>query len=179
MVRAMTVDVMMRKPVRRLQAGALAAVVLLLGLNGAPVHADDASAVRAVLATTWDRPDNPLNVDPVAIVGAHALASWRQGSRGGRALLRRNGDGAWKVVLCSGEPLRHASTLVATGIPAREAQALAAQLNRAESKLAAEDVQLFSTFEGVVHVEDDAHHGHSAPHGDTAHGNEHDSNHAR
>lgn len=128
----------------------------------APAAADDESDIRALLAQTWDKPDNRLSVDPVVIVDGNALASWTQGNRGGRALLRRNDGGEWKVVLCSGEPLRHASTLAATGISESVSQALATRLNEAESKLAPDQVRLFSTFEGVVHVAEDGHHGHPA-----------------
>ncbi|MDH4981129.1 copper uptake system-associated protein [Hyphomicrobium sp. D-2] len=142
----------------------IAAVAFLFGgMSIASAAADDASDIRTLLAQTWDKPDNRLVVDPVVIVDGSALASWTQGDRGGRALLRRNDGGKWKVVLCSGEPLRHASTLIATGIADADAKALADRLNEAESKLPAERARLFSTFEGVVHVAEDDHHGHSAP----------------
>jgi len=91
-------------------------------------------------------------VDPVVVLGGFALASWTQGNRGGRALLRKEA-GKWKVLLCSGGPLRHAVILAATGIPLGVAGQLAHLLNQSESKLPADHVALFSTFEGVVHMD--------------------------
>ncbi|MBI1650938.1 copper uptake system-associated protein [Hyphomicrobium sulfonivorans] len=156
----------------------IAAVAFLVGgMSIAPAVADDANDIRALLAQTWDKPDNRLAVDPVVIVEGNALASWTQGDRGGRALLRRDDGGQWKVVLCSGEPLRHASTLIATGIAEADAHALADRLNEAESKLPAEQARLFSTFEGVVHVAEDDHHGHSTPGGNDAPADNHSGKH--
>ena len=70
----------------------------------------DAASIRALMASTWDKPDAKLIVDPVVINAGYAVASWTQGNRGGRALLRKNGN-HWAVVLCSGDPLRDASVL--------------------------------------------------------------------
>jgi hypothetical protein len=139
------------------KALALLSWTALIGaIHVAPVRA---AAIRAIMLETWDKPDARLMVDPVVVLEGFALASWTQGKRGGRALLRKEA-GKWKVVLCSGEPLRHAVTLAATGLPAGAAGQLAHLLNQAESKLPADHVALFSTFEGVVHMDGQHGHGH-------------------
>lgn len=116
----------------------------------------DAALIRAVLASTWDKPDAKLIVDPVVVVGDHAVAGWTQGDRGGRALLRKS-DGAWKVVLCSGDPLKQASVLAEAGVPSDAAQELARQTEAAEHNLPAAHVRLLSTFEGVMQMHDQGH----------------------
>jgi hypothetical protein len=116
----------------------------------------DAASIRAQMASTWDKPDAKLIVDPVVINADYALAAWTQGNRGGRALLRKM-EGKWVVVLCSGDPLRHASALIEAGVPAVVAEHLASDLSAAERRLPAARVALFATFEGVMRM-DEAHH---------------------
>lgn len=111
----------------------------------------DVSAIRSILKAAFDKPDAPLSVAPVTLGATHAVAGWRQGARGGRALLREHG-GTWSVVLCSGDPLRHEAGLVEAGVPADEARMLAAGLASAEAKLDDETRRLLSTFEGTVNM---------------------------
>lgn len=117
---------------------------------------NDTALIRAVLAATWDKPDAKLVVDPVVVVGAHAVAGWTQGDRGGRALLRKS-DGAWKVVLCSGDPLKQASVLAEAGVPQDAAEEIARKNEAAERNLPPEHVRLLSTFEGVMQMHDQGH----------------------
>lgn len=148
----------------RRQAGLLPynALVLLvwMALLGA-IHAasaqeppDDSAAIRTLLRAQWDKPDVKLNIDLVIVDGDYALTGWTQAGRGGRALLRKS-SGTWAVLLCSGDPLKHASALIEAGVPAEAAKRLARGLAAAESQLPTDEVALFSTFEGVMQV--DAH----------------------
>ncbi len=111
--------------------------------------AADAAAIRSILAAAFDKPELPLSVEPVTLGATYAVAGWRQGARGGRALLRRH-DGHWRVELCSGDPLRHEAGLVDAGVPADEARSLATGIASAEARLEEESRRLLSTFEGTV-----------------------------
>jgi hypothetical protein len=121
----------------------------------------DVAAIRSLMSATWDKPDAKLVVEPVVVRADYAVASWVQGNRGGRALLRKN-EGVWIVVLCSGDPLKDASALAAAGVPADVAAHLARELAAAERQLPAAHTALFSTFDGVVEM--DQHHGHVGHH---------------
>lgn len=126
---------------------------------------DDARQIRALIGATWDKPDSPVETDPVVVSGDHAVASWAQGAHGGRALLRRGARG-WRVVLCSGDPLREAGRLVEAGVPGADAARIAADLKAAEAQVPETRRAMFSLFEGVVTgdgTEPDAPAGH-APH---------------
>lgn len=126
----------------------------------APARAhDDATAIRALIGDTWGTPDSKVETEPVVVSGSHAVASWTQGKRGGRALLRRN-DGAWRVVLCSGDPLKDAAWLAEAGVPAADADILAQRLAHAEASVPAPRRAKFSLFEGVVEGSHDAHGAH-------------------
>ncbi len=136
----------------------LAALVLVLALAaaaGAGLAASDADAVRTVLTAAFDKPDQPLSVDPVAIAGDYAVADWSQGAAGGRALLRRGGSG-WIIVLCAGEGIRSADGLAQAGIPRPLAGQLAAALAQAERDVPAARLALFARFEGLVRMDEGA-----------------------
>lgn len=128
-----------------------------------PLFADDPSAdvnaIRSLLKAAFDKPDAPLEVQSIAVASTHAVAGWRQGPRGGRALLRKQVSG-WTVVLCSGEPLTRASGLVEAGVPAGEAHDLASGVRAQDSKLDDDSRRLLSSFEGTVSMTDGPH----APH---------------
>lgn len=134
-----------------------------MALSGA-IHAvrasDDASAIRAIMLAEWDKPDAKLSVAPIVVDGDYAVTGWVQGNRGGRALLHKS-SGKWTVMLCSGDPLKHVSVLVEAGIPADAAERLARNLAAEESRLPPDQVALFSTFEGLMKVnENESHAGH-------------------
>jgi hypothetical protein len=125
---------------------------------GAADAADsDTAAIIALMHETWDKPDSKLDVGPVVVETDHAVADWTQGERGGRALLRRV-DGRWKVVLCSGDPLRDAANMAATGVPLEVATRLAERLATAEINLPALRRDLLSRFQGNVTMEEHKHH---------------------
>jgi len=133
-----------------------------LAAGSAPcfAHSENAdAAIRRVINETWDKPDAKVIIDPVVRMGDHAVAGWIQGERGGRALVRRRGAD-WEVVLCSGDPLKHASTMMAAGVPTEVAAALEKDLAEAEAKLPGERAAMLSRFEGVVEVGSGGHHGH-------------------
>ena len=116
-----------------------------------------------VIGSTWDTPEAKVVIDPVVVDGEHAIASWTQGEHGGRALLRRR-DAAWAVILCSGDPLKEAPALIEAGVPESSAKRLAAKLAAVEQLADPRRVRLFSTFEGVMKMEDNGSEHHQAPH---------------
>jgi hypothetical protein len=118
---------------------------------------DDSGAIRALIGATWDRSDSKVDTDPVVVSGQHAVASWTQGDRGGRALLKRDGK-LWKVVLCSGDPLTHASSLIDAGVPKSDADIIAQHLAVEEARAPADRRAKFSLFEGTVMGDAPAHH---------------------
>lgn len=109
----------------------------------------DDQAIAAIMKAQFETPENPLTVEPVAIQGDHAVASWAQDGKGGRALLERR-HGVWTIVLCGGEDLRLPSFLTENGVT--DADALSAMFNTAEDALGEEKVKLYSSFEGVVMI---------------------------
>lgn len=109
----------------------------------------DHDAILAVMKAQFDTPENPLTINPVVIHGQDALASWEQGGKGGRALLRKSHDG-WAIVLCGGQDLRMPAFLDQHGTS--DSAKLSALFNAAEDALGSEKVALYSAFEGVVMV---------------------------
>jgi len=130
---------------------------LVVAVHAPPCRADDRADIRGVMMGIFDKPGSSLVVEPVVVVDNSAVASWTQRDRGGRALLRREG-GKWRIVLCSGDPLKSASMLEQAGVPPAAAERLESLLKQAESALPPERAALFPTFEGVVNV--DGNHGH-------------------
>jgi len=134
----------------------MALILPVLGAIHSPLPAlahDDAHEIRSLIGSTWDKPDSKVVTDPIAISGDHAVASWTQGERGGRALLRREAK-RWTVVLCSGDPLKAASTLEEAGVPHIDAQRIADDLAEAEARVPAARRAQFSLFEGLATIND-------------------------
>lgn len=123
-------------------------------LFSSPAAAGAEDDIRALIGSTWDKPDAKVETDPVVVEGGHAIADWTQGDRGGRALLREE-HGSWRVMLCSGDPLRHASGLVEAGVPEAIALKLAQKLAAAEASTDPKRLALFATFEGVMRMDDE------------------------
>jgi hypothetical protein len=137
----------------------------------AAVAGPEEDAIQHLLRSTFDKPDARLVVEPIVVVGDHAIAGWSQGDLGGRALLRRKGHD-WQLVLCSGDQLKSADNLVQMGLPKDVASPLAAGLSDAEKKLPPERLALFAKFDGIVmmdqhgnHPPTPGHHPHGAGHG--------------
>ena len=112
----------------------------------------DAHHITTVMKQQFDRPDAPLTVDPVTVVGSYAVASWTQAGKGGRALLQRDKD-RWVISICGGDGLTRADVLQTTGMGADAAQKLAKAVTAAEAKLGADKRKLFASFEGMVKVD--------------------------
>ena len=117
----------------------------------------DEASIRHVLMATFDKPEARLVVDPVVVVGVHAVAGWAQGERGGRALLLQHGS-EWHITLCAGDGLKQAKLLREAGISRADADALAKDLATAEAKLPAAQRAKFSTFDGVVRMDANGQH---------------------
>ena len=128
------------------------------------VAGDDAHHITNVMKQQFDRPDAPLTVDPVSVVGSYAVASWTQAGKGGRALLQRDKD-RWVISVCGGDGLTRADVLQTTGMGADAAQKLAKAVTAAEAKLGADKRKLFASFEGMVKVDAAADHSRHVQHG--------------
>jgi len=119
-------------------------------------HGNDQDEVRHAMMSVFDKPSEPLKVNPVVSAGDHAVAGWTQGGKGGRAVLQKT-HGKWSIVVCGGDGLKDPAALVQTGMPPATAATLAKAMASAESKLNPELVRQFGMFDGIVKV--DAGHG--------------------
>lgn len=143
--------------------GALAASSAPLWAHEA--HAgSDAQQISHVLKRQFDRPDAPLSVAPVVVVGDAAVAGWSQQGKGGRALLRKE-KGGWSIHVCAGKGLTQTDVLEMSGLPKAQAADMARQVAKAEGALTAQQRALFDSFEGVLKVGGEG----AAPHGHGQH----------
>jgi hypothetical protein len=127
----------------------------MLGNSGAFAGpAEDTAVIANILHGMFDKPGSALQVEPVMVAGAYAVADWAQGEVGGRALLRRQSDG-WTLVLCAGDGIKTPEGLTRVGVPASDAAELAEDMRRAEASLSPERVGKFSRFEGLVMMSGD------------------------
>ena len=129
----------------------IALPMMLIALTTAAHSADvpDAQQIRALLSSTFDKPDARVVAEPVVVTGTHAIASWTQGDMGGRALLRKD-KGKWILVACAGDGLKEAGTLETAGIPRDAAGKLIRQLAAAEAMVPEERRKRFSLFGPMV-----------------------------
>jgi hypothetical protein len=109
------------------------------------------------LKQDFDKPENPLQVDRVSVMDEWAVASWVQGTRGGRALLRSH-HGQWEIVLCGGDPLTDAGSLVEMGVPREWSEALARKVRENEQSLSPARRALFGSFNTIVHMDSHGEH---------------------
>ena len=133
---------------------------------------DDAQTITHVMKRQFDRPEAPLTVHPVTILGDAAVAGWAQDGKGGRALLRKEKAG-WSIHVCAGKGLTQSDVLAMTGLSKNVATELAQRVVKAEANLTAQQRALFDSFEGMLNVGGPgapAHgaHGSHAPHGHPA-----------
>lgn len=145
----------MQRTKHMLRALCLGAVVAATLSSNSYSAGDDDADIRQVIATTWDRPDARVEINPVVVAGDHAIAGWTQGERGGRALLRKSARG-WSVILCSGDPIRKAANIALVGVPARDAETLEAALAAAERTMSADRLAKFASFEGSMRMHEGA-----------------------
>lgn len=129
----------------------------------------DTQQITHVMKRQFDRPDAPLSVAPVVIVGDAAVAGWSQQGKGGRALLRKEKAG-WAIHICAGKGLTQADVLEMSGLPKAQAAEMTRAVAKAEAGLAPAQRALFDSFDGVLKVggEGAAAHGHG-PHAAPAH----------
>ena len=123
-------------------------------------HAEpDPQAIAHAMKKVFDQPGAPLQVAPVAVEGDYAVAGWLQDKRGGRALLQKR-HGQWAIVVCGGDGLKQAPTLKQTGMSSDTAQRLAQKVAQAESRLPAQTLNRFASFEGMLRFDGTAAHSH-------------------
>jgi len=134
----------------------------------APAFAEtaDQTAISKLLHGMFDKPDTQLVVAPITISGSYAIAGWTQGEMGGRALLRKK-DQNWALILCAGDAIKSQDGLMKVGVPSQDAVQIANEMTAAEGKLPAQQVAMFSRFEGVMMMDgsaehQDAHHDHGS-----------------
>ena len=127
----------------------------------------DAAQIEALLKAQFDRPEAPLTVAPITVQGTVAVAGWSQDGKGGRAFLRKDGQG-WFIELCSGASLVLPATFRSMGLGGAAADQLAAAVNGAETLAGADLIARLNGFEGTVVIGRAAMSGHA--HGAT-HGN--------
>jgi periplasmic copper chaperone A len=124
---------------------------LLLSASGAALAATNAAQIAKLMHSEFDRPGQPLLVDPVSVEGAFAIAGWSQGGGGGRALLQRTGAN-WQIVLCAGDALLQPATLIGAGMAQDAATRLVAHVRAAEARLPVARREQFTHFAGVIEV---------------------------
>jgi len=138
----------MRIGVGRILLAGMALICAIQPVLADSPAANDEVAIRAIIRRTWETPERPIQIEPVVIVGSHAIAGWVQGALGGRALLRRE-NGIWSVAMCGGDGLRDAANIASAGVPLHEATRLAQELAGEEAKLTPGHRTLFSRFDGI------------------------------
>jgi hypothetical protein len=130
----------------------IVALTFLLASCGVSREEPSAMAdIRAVMMHDWNKPEAPLSVDPIVVVGNFAVADWTQPALGGRALLVRSGD-HWSVALCAGDSLKDPTMLAHAGMSATDAEALLRALSIAEETVPAERLARIAAFKGVVRM---------------------------
>ncbi len=139
------------------------AVATMLAPTWVLAHGNDAHDIAVVMKKQFDRPEAPLVVEPVTVVGDYAVAGWTQTGKGGRALLQKDKH-HWVISVCAGDGLTQADVLKTTGMTAANAEKLSKAVTLAESKLSKDKLKLFASFEGMVKIDAAAGHGaHGAP----------------
>lgn len=133
-------------------------LLIAIPIVGAFAESNEQKIIH-LMKSMFDSPDNPLSVNPVVLTDDYAIAGWVQGERGGRALLKRK-DGEWKIHLCAGDGLKEAHMLEHAGIDHNKAIELTSMLAKAEAGIDKSILAKFTSFEGVMMVDESA--GHSS-----------------
>jgi copper(I)-binding protein len=143
------------------------ALSLRLAQAAETTPATDSQRITRMMKAQFDRPGQPLTVDPVSIEGPFAVAGWIQGDAGGRALLQRAGN-QWEIVLCSGDGLLQAATLTGAGMSGEAASRLLVRVREGEARLAPAQRAKLGSFEGLVRMRAEGHHDAHDAHGKAA-----------
>jgi hypothetical protein len=128
----------------------LVCMSLLTGLVMA--QTPDSDQIRKAMMAVFDKPSDPLKVNPVVVQGGYAVTGWIQGERGGRAVLHKV-HGQWHILVCGGDGLREATVLTQTGMSAGAAFSLAKSLASAEARLPPDVLKKLGLFDGIVKVD--------------------------
>jgi hypothetical protein len=134
------------------RAGIAAALLLLAPAAGSLAETTEQAAIQAVMHHMFDRPGTELVIYPVVVEGGFAVAGWTQAEMGGRAFLKE-ADGKWALVLCTGDDIRSAEALTASGVPPDTAGKLAAAIADAEKSLDAGRLKKLASFQGMVRMD--------------------------
>lgn len=119
---------------------------LLLTLHANISMADDEqSQITHTIKSQWEKPNAPLQVEPIVIVHNFAIADWFQQEKAGRALLHKQSN-HWSVVVCAGDALKEIDSLVNSGVPEEEARKLNEAINKAEQQLSVTQLTKLSDF---------------------------------
>ncbi len=135
-----------------LPAALVAALLLLMPASPSLADTPDQAAIQTAMHAMFDKPDAELVISPVVVEDGFAVAGWTQGDTGGRAFLRKK-DAKWTLVLCTGDEIRSAEALEATGVPADAAGRLAAAIAEAEKDLDPVRLKKFASFLGTVRMD--------------------------
>lgn len=116
-----------------------AAFVLLVSLLVLPplrapmaqVSQEQATAIRQLLASTFEKPGSPLSLDPIVVEGDGAVVGWIQGDMAGRLPAQSTGNLDDRRLW--GDALKSSSTLERLGLPKFQADKLASSLANAEA----------------------------------------------
>jgi hypothetical protein len=143
--------------------GRLAIAVLLVSslASNAMAHAqteeESQKRIKSLISSTFDQPNLKVTASPIVIEGKVAIADWTQGSKGGRALLRRKHE-HWEIIACGGAGFKEADGIAAAGISKEIANNITAKLKTEEAKLPAQKIKQFDSFDGVVNMLHGANH---------------------
>lgn len=124
--------------------------VLILNCSQFAFAAESSVEIKKLLSVTFDKPNNPVISDPIAVVGGYAIADWVQGEKGGRALLIKDAAG-WRVLACGGVGLVNVENLKSSQIPEKTAQTLVLLLSEKEKMMPAEKLKLIDAFQSRKH----------------------------
>ena len=139
----------------------------LLGATPALAHGDNEHQITMVLKNQFEKPEAPLQVEPINVEGNFAVAGWSQGGRGGRAFLQKDKN-QWFISICGGSGLTKAEVLKDIGMSNAAAVKLASAVVASESKLGADKRKLFDGFEGMMKIDPAQGHDSHAQHGQHA-----------
>ena len=120
---------------------------------------EDTKSIRDTIPQQWNRPEQAVDVFPIAVSAPYALAGWQQGNRGGHALLYHEGE-EWLVLFCGGQALTSIDALKHAGLNDEQAGQLIQKWREASSGLAVEKINSLNSFEGIVPVNGQSSHEH-------------------
>ncbi len=126
---------------RKLKLFIAISMLAQLGMANASPEEDVAKAISKI----YDKPDQKVVTNPVAVVDKFAIADWTQGSRGGRALMK-NINGQWAITACGADGIKELKNLKDAGIPTKTAEALISKLTQLEKSEDPQRLKMFSLF---------------------------------